>query len=270
MPASPVVQSESLVDAALIAARGSRHAEAAALLSLVEERRGPRSAPAFALPEPDETWLWLAAGERRRAEEALRRRQEAAPASAVVPTVLRARLVLSRPQDVERLAADAARVSPSIPSLYERARTELELADALARTDEQRRARIHRVTADDLFALSGATGDRERPLASRLPPPRSDRPGPVAVPSAAAIAAEAGVDLPHAWADELTEREIHIVALVVQGRTNREVANRLHLSVRTVETHLGRVFAKLGVHSRTQLGYLAHRGDEPSALVSRY
>ena len=63
------------------------------------------------------------------------------------------------------------------------------------------------------------------------------------------------------WADGLTDRELEVARLVVLGTTNREVATRLHLSVRTVEVHLARVFGKLDVHSRTELSYLVHGGS---------
>jgi DNA-binding CsgD family transcriptional regulator len=51
----------------------------------------------------------------------------------------------------------------------------------------------------------------------------------------------------------LTPAEQRVAALVVEGRTNREVAAALFLGERTVETHLTRIYAKLGVRSRTEL-----------------
>jgi DNA-binding CsgD family transcriptional regulator len=51
----------------------------------------------------------------------------------------------------------------------------------------------------------------------------------------------------------LTSREREIALLVAQGRTSKEVAAALVLSVRTVDNHLQRIFAKLGVTSRAQL-----------------
>ena len=53
--------------------------------------------------------------------------------------------------------------------------------------------------------------------------------------------------------DELTAREREIGQLVAAGLTNKEVAARLFVSVRTVEATLSRLYAKLGVRSRTQL-----------------
>ena len=51
----------------------------------------------------------------------------------------------------------------------------------------------------------------------------------------------------------LTPAEARVAALVVQGRTNREVAAALVLGERTVEAHLTHIYAKLGVRSRTEL-----------------
>ena len=51
----------------------------------------------------------------------------------------------------------------------------------------------------------------------------------------------------------LSRREREIAALVADGRTSREVADELIIGVRTVESHLARVYAKLGVRSRGEL-----------------
>jgi DNA-binding CsgD family transcriptional regulator len=55
---------------------------------------------------------------------------------------------------------------------------------------------------------------------------------------------------------ELTEAESRIAALVAEGRTNRDVAAALFLTVHSVETALTRIYRKLGVRSRAELAHL--------------
>lgn len=52
--------------------------------------------------------------------------------------------------------------------------------------------------------------------------------------------------------EELTARERDVLALVADGRPNREIAMRLGISVHTVKFHLASIFGKLGVSTRTQ------------------
>jgi DNA-binding NarL/FixJ family response regulator len=49
----------------------------------------------------------------------------------------------------------------------------------------------------------------------------------------------------------LTARELDVLGLVASGRTNREIGKALHISEHTVARHVGNIFAKLGVASRT-------------------
>ena len=55
---------------------------------------------------------------------------------------------------------------------------------------------------------------------------------------------------------ELTERERDVMRLVVEGKANKQVADRLGISVRTVEVHRARVFEKMGVKSAVELANL--------------
>ena len=52
---------------------------------------------------------------------------------------------------------------------------------------------------------------------------------------------------------DLTERETEVLKLIALGHTNSEVAERLHLSVRTVESHRVHVNQKLGIQNRAEL-----------------
>lgn len=53
--------------------------------------------------------------------------------------------------------------------------------------------------------------------------------------------------------DTLTPRETEVAHLVAQGKRNAEIARDLHISIRTVETHLSNIYEKLDVRSRVEL-----------------
>jgi len=57
----------------------------------------------------------------------------------------------------------------------------------------------------------------------------------------------------------LTEREIEILQMVAQGRTNQQIADELFLSERTVRTHITNILAKLRLENRTQAALYALR-----------
>jgi DNA-binding NarL/FixJ family response regulator len=69
----------------------------------------------------------------------------------------------------------------------------------------------------------------------------------------------------------LTQREHDILALLAEGRSNREIAGRLYLSEKTVKAHLAAIFRKLGVTNRTQAAMMAVQmgvGPVPGALLT--
>lgn len=53
------------------------------------------------------------------------------------------------------------------------------------------------------------------------------------------------------YPDQLTAREIDVLRLVTAGLTNREIAERLGISRRTIDAHLRSVFGKIGAASRS-------------------
>jgi len=57
--------------------------------------------------------------------------------------------------------------------------------------------------------------------------------------------------------EQLSPRELEVLTLVAQGYTNQQMADRLYLSVKTVETYKARVMEKLNLHSRVELVRLA-------------
>ncbi|GAA2744106.1 response regulator transcription factor [Kitasatospora cinereorecta] len=60
---------------------------------------------------------------------------------------------------------------------------------------------------------------------------------------------------------QLTPREREILALIGEGRTNREIGQELYLAEKTVKNHISRMLAKLGVERRLQAAVLAAHAD---------
>jgi DNA-binding NarL/FixJ family response regulator len=133
---------------------------------------------------------------------------------------------------------------------------ERELEDAVARFEalryplEEARAQLAlaqvRATARSPLAVPCARAARDAfdRLGAR---PDADR--------AAALLRDlgaAGRMAPRGERDELTAREREVLALVVAGCSNAEIAGRLVIAPKTAEHHVARVLAKLGVRSRTE------------------
>jgi DNA-binding NarL/FixJ family response regulator len=57
----------------------------------------------------------------------------------------------------------------------------------------------------------------------------------------------------------LTPREVEVLALIEQGLRNRQIADRLFVSAKTVDHHVGAILRKLGVHTRGEAAAAARR-----------
>ncbi len=130
-----------------------------------------------------------------------------------------------------RDALEQAVANPDSQVPFEAARTELAYGSVLRRMRQHTAARGALTAAHAIFERQGADAWEARALdeLARVPGRR-----------------------PHDRS-ELTDAERRIVEIVIAGRSNKEVAAALFLSVKTVEVTLTRVYRKLGVHSRTEL-----------------
>lgn len=297
-PTARALRGGVLVDRAIAAYLGGRVTEAATLLSLAGDAAPHPTSYGLPLPGLDETSVWAVAGRLDEARAAASRLAQAIQHRSTLQraaVLARTRLVTAasaeEAADAARAAAEACR---ALPSPYERARTEMLLGRARAAQGDLESARSHLLAASGLFDAAGAAvwraacdADLELlPAESRMSvltaptpiipgPSAGSAPAPSTTQAATLPVRAAHADDPESlepacrqtWADVLTERELDVAMLVSQGHSNREVAARLFVSVRTVEVHLGRIFTKLGVPSRVALSVLAHRIARERAAV---
>ncbi len=59
--------------------------------------------------------------------------------------------------------------------------------------------------------------------------------------------------------ETLTSRELEVLALIGEGKTNQEIADELYIGIKTVKTHVSHILSKLEVDDRTQIAVYAHR-----------
>jgi NarL family two-component system response regulator LiaR len=68
---------------------------------------------------------------------------------------------------------------------------------------------------------------------------------------------------------DLTHRELEILQLILEGKTNKAIANEMFISLKTVEFHLDNIYTKIGTRSRLRAGVWAiHQGLEPETRVN--
>ena len=183
----------------------------------------------------------LSLAELGRAEEARNlaadevRRAESFGAPRAIGIALRAQALVGPPADrSERLAA-ALEVLARSSARLEHARVLVDLGATLRAAGQRRAAREPLLQALALANRCGAQTLERRARAELaaigVRPRTTDRTG----------------------ADSLTPSERRVVELAATGGTNREIAQTLFVTEKTVETHLGRAFRKLSVSSRRQL-----------------
>jgi DNA-binding CsgD family transcriptional regulator len=153
-----------------------------------------------------------------------------------------------RPVEAVEAARSSLRHLKDAASPVQEAITREILAEALARMGELDQARVELGTAKSVFAAAPAPW-----LAAR------------ATRAEAKLGARGtrgtGSDGPGVLG-ALSVREAEVAGLAASGLTNRAIAQRLHLSPKTVDAHLGKAFHKLGVRSRVELATLV--SQQPS------
>jgi DNA-binding CsgD family transcriptional regulator len=140
--------------------------------------------------------------------------------------------------DPESLYARAIEAGRLADAPVELARTQLLFGEWLRRERRVVEARLHLREALHAFDAAGTAGFAARAAAELR---------------AAGEAPERADSRTAPTRERLTPQELQIARLAAAGMTNREIADRIYLSHRTVSTHLYKVFPKLGVTSRTEL-----------------
>lgn len=180
----------------------------------------------------------------REAEAALavlERRAERSRSSWARAAALRCRGMLAPPGEIDEWFQRALAEHTRTPTPFDRARTELCYGERLRRERHRADARPHLRAALDVFEQLDAAPWAERARRE------------LGATAEAPHRAEAELDL-------LTPQELAVAELVAGGATNREAAESLFVSPRTVEAHLRHIYRKLGLRSRAQLaGTLARR-----------
>jgi len=147
----------------------------------------------------------------------------------------RSRALVSEGREAEQCYAEAVERLGRTPLRPELARARLLYGEWLRRENRRLDARHQLHAAYDLFTAIGAEAFAERARRELLATGEKVRKREVDTYS------------------QLTQQEEHIVRLARDGRTNPEIAAELFISTRTVEWHLRKVFAKLGITSRRDL-----------------
>ena len=215
-----------------------RYADAMASAELASEQRDDLAFANLALAELIEAAV--RGGQPERAAAAMGRLTELTLPSGTawgLGVAARSRALLSEGDEAERLYREAIGHLSSAPARTELARAHLLYGEWLRRQRRRRDAREQLRTARDMLEAMGMDAFAER--AGR----ELRATGETARKRTAAAARD----------EELTGQEAHIARLAREGLSNPEIGTRLFISARTVQYHLGNIFAKLGIASRSQL-----------------
>ncbi len=137
---------------------------------------------------------------------------------------------------------------------------------ALLRSEQGRTAEATALLANRVAELAGRldspgrvaqAGPGVAPLLERLA--NGDTPAATRVLALLGHAASPAPRTVPSTGETLTGREVEVLTLIAAGATNAELAERLHVSNNTVKTHVRRVLAKLGAHSRAEAAAIARR-----------
>ena len=175
-----------------------------------------------------------------RTEEALALALEELPfsqawgAAATVAQTLRVIGTIERDEGIDRLR-EAASIVEGTPARLEHAKCLAALGAALRRARQPTEAREPLREALELAFVSGATG-----LAEEV---RSELNAAGVRPRTEALSGPAA----------LTAKERKVAALAAEGQTNRDIAQTLYVTPKTVEVHLTNAYRKLGIRSRREL-----------------
>ncbi len=177
---------------------------------------------------------------------------------AALEPLVRARIATGELDEAERAAAELEAIAGLVPTTPLRAsarlaRGRVEVARELERAPESL------ADAADLYAESGMrfeVAQARLELAGALRRRGRDDEADRAQRSARADLAALGLPAPvsaerRRGADELTRREREVLRLLARSRSNDQIAAELVLSVRTVESHVASIYAKIGVGGRT-------------------
>jgi ATP/maltotriose-dependent transcriptional regulator MalT len=159
----------------------------------------------------------------------------------------RCRGLLGASDDFEADFSRALELQEASGTPFEVARTELCLGERLRRARRRKEARTVLRPAIERFERLGAMPWAERAKAELRASGETVEPGGVIA------------------TNELTPQELQVALTVAKGATNREAGAALFLSPKTIEAHLGRVYRKLDVRSRTELAALLAREEVLSA-----